>query len=147
MRRRLPKICRRKLSSVAAGSSCAADEVEDLAVLHAIIGDALHAPLGIEIDRQDALIDDLRIEEGGLSFGALRNVIEDFAADCGDGRGRAENEQHLLLTCADRNLIEGRLVEDIAALIGSGEATRGEQRKAGNRSGRADAGGSLPRAR
>src|ERR1700722_20397640 len=61
---------------LARGLRGAADEVEDLAVLQPVIGEALHLAILVEIDRDDTLVDHLLIHEGDRAFGALRDVIE-----------------------------------------------------------------------
>src|ERR1041385_6147183 len=67
-----------------AGRRGAADGVEPLAVLEAVIRDALDAAALVEIDRDHALIGGLLRQERGL-LGARRDVIEDFAGHRGDG--------------------------------------------------------------
>src|SRR6266850_6892207 len=58
----------------------AADIVEDLAVLDAVIGQPLDPAAAVEIDRDDAAVDFLLRQERGL-LGPLRDVIEDLARD------------------------------------------------------------------
>ena len=62
------------------------------------------------------------------AFGALRNVIESFAADGRDRRGRAEHDQHLFLRRAERDLLERAFGQHIAALKRFAEAP-GERRE------------------
>src|SRR5690606_28125946 len=54
---------------------CTADEVENLAVLKAVLSNALHHARLVEIDRDDAAVDLLRLEEGDL-LGSAGDVIE-----------------------------------------------------------------------
>src|SRR5215467_6477494 len=54
----------------------AADEVEDLAVLDAVIGEPLDPAVLVEIDRDHALIDGLLGQEGDRPLGALGDVVE-----------------------------------------------------------------------
>src|SRR5205085_11814208 len=104
----------------------AADVIEDLAVLQAVIRDALDAAVLVEVDRDHALVDHLFGHERGL-LGARGDVIEHLAADGRDRGRRAERNQHLLLRGAERNLFERALGEHIAALISLGEAAAQHQ--------------------
>src|SRR5262249_38725241 len=106
---------------LAGGRRGAADEVENLAVLQAVIGEALDAPFLVEIDGDNPLVGDPLRHEGGL-FAALGNIVEHLAAHGGDRRGRAEHDQYLLLGGAERDLLERSVSKHIAALIGLGEA-------------------------
>src|SRR5438067_8913972 len=54
-----------------AGRRLAAHEIEDLAVLDAVIGEPLDPSILVEIDRDDALIDRLLHHEGDRPLGAL----------------------------------------------------------------------------
>ena len=85
------------------------------------MGEAADAPVLVEIDGDDLLVDDFLRQERGL-FGLLRDVVEHLAVDRGDGRGRAENDEHLLLRGADRHLLERAFRDDVAARIGLGDA-------------------------
>src|SRR6185312_11645550 len=71
----------------------------------------------VEIDRDHALAGDLLVQERHVLLAALRDVIERLAADRGDGRGRAQHDQHLLLAGAERDLLQRALGNDIAALV------------------------------
>src|SRR6266404_738514 len=102
------------------GRGGAADEVEDPAVLHAIVGEPFDPAVPIEIDGDHALIDDPLWHECRL-LGALRNIIKYLAAHGCDGRGCAESDQHLLLGGAKRDLLERSLGKDVAALKSLGE--------------------------
>src|SRR5215470_16039214 len=84
----------------------AADEVEDLAVLDAVIGEPLHTAVLVEIDRDHALIDGLLLQECNRSLGALGDVVEGLAADGRHRRWRTKQDQHLFLAGADRDLLE-----------------------------------------
>src|SRR5215472_19255357 len=66
-----------------AGGRCAADVVEDLAVLEAVICESLYLAVLVEIDRDDPPIDLLLGQKRGL-LGALRDIVEHLAADGGD---------------------------------------------------------------
>src|SRR5258708_3165793 len=108
---------RRQVAHLLAGCRRgAADEVEDLAVLQAVIGEPLHLPVLVEIDRDHPLVDDLLVHERDLAFGALRNVVEHLAVQGADGRGRSHHDQHLILARADRNLLERAGRQDVALL-------------------------------
>ena len=96
------------------------DEVEDLAVLHAVVGDAIDLLVLVEIDREDALVDDLGVHEGDRLLAGLADVVEDLAAIIAGGRGRAEGDQDLVLARADRDLLDGLLRDDVAVLAGLG---------------------------
>src|SRR4029079_13641154 len=80
-------------------------EVEDLAILDAVIDQARDAPLFVEINRDDALVDDFMRHEGDRTGRLLRDVKESIAVDGRDGRRRAEHDQNLLLGCPDRDLL------------------------------------------
>src|SRR5262249_37374346 len=54
--------------------------------------------------------------------GTLRNIIECFAAHGSNRGGGAEDKQNLLLTRTNRNLFERSVRDDVALLIGLGEA-------------------------
>src|SRR5450756_1355921 len=101
---------------LARGRRGAADEVEDLAVLQPVIGEPLHVPVLVEIDSDDALVDDLLVHEGDFALGALRDVIEHLAVEGGDRRGRAHHDQHLVLAGPDRDLLERAGGQDVALL-------------------------------
>src|SRR5579872_5977627 len=67
---------------LAAGRRGARHEVEDLAVLHPIIGDALDlAGLGGEIDGEDVLILHLHGHEGKRAVHLLADIVPGVAAD------------------------------------------------------------------
>src|SRR5262245_49697848 len=105
----------------------AADEVEDLAVLDAVIGEPLDAAVLVEIDRDHALIDRLLPHEGDRPLGALGDIVEGLAADGCHGRWRAKQDQHLLLAGADRDLLERAFRNDVALLVSLAEAARERQ--------------------
>ena len=107
---------------LAAGRRRLRHEVENLAVLETVIGEPPHLAVVVEIDRDDALVDDFLFHESRAALGLLRDVIEHFAVDGGDGGGRAEHDQHLFLRGADRDLLERAFLQHIAALEGLGEA-------------------------
>src|SRR5271157_1027715 len=65
----------------AAGRRRAADEVEDLAVFHAVFGEPLHFSVLVEIDHDHALVGDRGVDEGDRALSLLRDVIERLAAD------------------------------------------------------------------
>src|SRR6185295_9542350 len=111
----------------AGGRRGAADEVEDLSVLQAIVGEPLDPALAVEIDRDHALVDHVLVQEIGAALGALGDVVERLAAYGRNRRGRAEHDQHLFLARSDRQLLERALWHDIAALIGLAEAPAHEQ--------------------
>ena len=96
------------------------------AVLQAVVGDALHAAVLVEIDRHHPLVGHVLVEEGDAALGSLRDVIEDLAAQRRDGGGRAEHDQHLVLAGADRNLLQRAVGQHIALLELLGAA--GERR-------------------
>ncbi len=81
----------------------------------------------VEIDRNHPLIDDLLVHERDLPLGALRNVIEYFAVQGGHRRGRTEHDQDLVLACADRDLFQGPVGQDVALLVllGGARSQRG----------------------
>src|SRR5882757_11093764 len=60
----------------AAGRRGAADEVEYLAVLHAVIGKTFHPAALVEIDCDHALVGDRLRHERNRALGALGNVVE-----------------------------------------------------------------------
>src|SRR3984885_15950288 len=94
----------------------AADEIEDLAVLHPVVGEPLHLAVLVEIDRDHPLIDQLLVHERDLAFGALRNVVKHLAVEGGNRGWRPHHDQHLILAGADRNLLERAGRQDIALL-------------------------------
>jgi Phage integrase family len=100
----------------------AADEVEHPAVLEAIVGEALHAAILVEIDGYDPLIDDLLRHEANWPFGALGNIVEGLTAHRRHSRGRAEHNQNLLLRGSNRDLLECSFGHDVTALIGLRQA-------------------------
>ena len=72
------------------------------------------AAVRVEIDRQDTLVDQLRLHEGDRTRARLRDVIEHLVVEGRRRRGRAERQQHLLAAGADRDQVERLLVDDIA---------------------------------
>src|SRR5581483_675524 len=111
----------------ACGRRRAAHVIEQLAVLEAVVGDALDLAVLVEIDRDNALVDRGVWHEGGGALSALRDVVEGLAADGGDRRRRAEHDQYLLLRGAERDLLQRSLGKDVAALIDLAETTSAEQ--------------------
>src|SRR5262249_55319662 len=101
----------------AGGWRRAADEVENLAVLYAVIGETLDPAFVVEVHRDDALVHNLLRHEGGL-LAALGNIIEDLAAHGGDCRWRAESDENLPRGGGERYLFEGAVGEHVATLIG-----------------------------
>src|SRR5436305_10374068 len=101
---------------LAGGWRGAADEVENLAVLQAVIGEPDHLAVLVEIDRDHPLVDQLLVHEHHLALGALRNVIKDFAIQRGNGRWRAHHDQHLVLAGADRDLLQCAGRQDVTLL-------------------------------
>src|ERR1700758_2942321 len=73
------------------GRGGAADEVEQLAVLEAVIGEPLDSAVLVEINRNHPLVHDLLRHEGDRPLGALRNVVKYLAAHRRYGRGGSEN--------------------------------------------------------
>src|SRR5262249_47243137 len=115
----------------AAGRRRAADVVEDLAVLEAIVGKSLNPAILVEIDGDDATVD-LFLRQKGYLLGALRNVVEDFTADGGDRRGRAKHDQHLLLGGAKRKLFQRTFRNHVAVMVdlrATAERHAGKQRR------------------
>ncbi len=100
---------------LAAGRRRARDEIEDLAVLQAVIGDVGDALVGTEIDGDDALVDEPRSHEGHRTNPLLRDVVEDLVVERGGGGRRAQREDHLFAAGAHRHQLE-RLVVDHVAL-------------------------------
>ena len=113
---------------LAAGRRGLRQEVENLAVLQAVIGQPLDPAILVEIDRDHALIDHRMRHEGRLALGLLRDVIERLAIDGGDGGGRAEHDQHLLLAGADRDLLERAFRQHVTALQRFGHAAAAGER-------------------
>src|SRR4051794_11631967 len=94
----------------------AADEIEDLAVLQPVVGEALHLALLVEVDRDHPLIDHLLVHESDRTLGTLRDVIEHLAVERGDRRRGPHNDQHLVLARPDRNLLKRAGREDVSLL-------------------------------
>src|ERR1700728_2216657 len=114
---------------VAAGRRGVADKVEDVAVLHAVFGEALNFAVSVEIDRDHPLIGDAGLHEADRTIGALRDVIERFAAHRCDGRRGAEHDQHLFLRGAERDLLKRPVGQHVAALEGLADAEAAAQQK------------------
>src|SRR4051794_30597165 len=133
---RLPKAQqleqRRQVAELLAGGRRgAADEVEDLAVLQAVIGEPPHLALLVEIDRDHPLVDDLLVHERHLALTPLRNVIKHLAVEGGDSGGGSHHDQHLILAGADRNLLQRAGRQDVALLellAGTGAKDHAQQR-------------------
>src|SRR3954451_3286572 len=98
----------------AGGGRGPADEVEHPAVFEPVVGQPLNSALLVEVDRDHPLVGDVLVQEGEFLLGALGNVIEHLAADGGDGGGRAEHDQHLLLAGAEWHLLERAFGRDVA---------------------------------
>ncbi len=98
-----------------AGRRGAADEVEHLAVLQTVVGDALDLLLRREINGEHALIGDFVGREGHSPVHLLADVVPRATADGGGCRGRAEQHEHLLGRGADLHLFQRVLVEQVAA--------------------------------
>src|SRR6202051_4252838 len=113
----------------AAGRRRAADEVENLAVFHAVFGKPLYFSAFVEIDHDHALVGDRGVNEGDRALGPLRNVIERLAADGRYRRRCAENEQNLLLGGAQRDLLERAVGQHVTALERFAEAAARQQRQ------------------
>src|SRR6185437_4676491 len=94
----------------------AADEVEDLTVLQSVIGKPADLTVLVEIDRDHPLIGNLVTHEGKRTRRALGDVIEHFTVEGCHRRGRAHDDQHLVLAGADWNLLERALGQDVTAL-------------------------------
>src|ERR1019366_5200619 len=101
---------------LARGRRGAADEVEYHAVLEPVIGEPPHLAVLVEIDRDDALIDDLVVHERDRTLGALRNVIEDLTVEGGDRGWRPHHDQDLILARPDGNLLKRARRQDVALL-------------------------------
>ena len=109
--------------------------VDDLAVLHAVVGDPLHRAARREIDRDDLAVRFLRQEESRLRLRARDIIICLPVADDGRGGRRTEVHANLLLAHAGRDLLKVALVELSAVLQhrvvagGKWRHRRQEQRK------------------
>src|SRR5262249_29995105 len=106
-----------------AGRRGAAYEVENLPVLEAIVGEPFDAAVLVEIDGDHPLVDRLLWHEGDRPLRALGGVVERLTPDGRAGGRRAEQNQHLRLPRADRNLLERPFRDDVALLIGLAEAS------------------------
>ena len=76
----------------------------------------------VEIDRDDALIDDLFGQERGRTFARLADVVEDVVAVIGGGGRRAQRDQHLLLARSGRYLFQRHGRNHVAVLGRLGDA-------------------------
>src|SRR3954447_23084297 len=101
---------------LARGRRGAADEVEDLAVLQAVIGQPNDLAVLVEIDRDHPLVDYLLVHEHHFALGALRDVVKHLPVQRRHRRWRAHHDQHLVLAGADRNLLERAGWQDVALL-------------------------------
>src|SRR5437868_9612572 len=101
---------------LAGGRRGAADEVENLAILQAVIGEPHDLAVLVEIDRDHPLVDHLLVHEHHFALGALRDVIKHLAIQRGDGRRRPHHDQDLVLAGADRDLLQRAGWQDIALL-------------------------------
>ena len=95
---------------------CLRQEIEDLAILQAVVGKPRDAPILVEVDRDDPLIDHRMRHESDGALGFLGDVVERVAVDRSNRGRRAENDQHLLLGGADGNLFQRTLRQHVAAL-------------------------------
>ena len=93
--------------------------VDDLAVLHAVVGDPLDRAARREINRDDLAVLLLGQEEGGLGLRAGDVIVGLTVADDGGGRGRAQVHAHLLLAHARCDLLEVAVVE-LGAVLDDG---------------------------
>ncbi len=101
----------------AAGRGRARNEVEYLAVLHAVFGDARHLAGRVEIDRQHGLVGHLGRHERELALHLLADVVPGVAADGRGGRRRSHQRKRFRLgRLADLDLIERLRVDLIAAV-------------------------------
>src|SRR5689334_13512643 len=101
---------------LAAGRRCLRIEVENLSVLQTVVCESCYPAILVEIDRDNALVDDLMGHEGGRALRFLRDVIEGIAVDSGDRGGGAKHDQYLFLRSADRDLFECAFRQHITAL-------------------------------
>lgn len=114
---------------LAAGRRGLRHEVEYLSVLVTVIGKTGDPPLLVEIDGDHALIDHFMRHECRRALRLLRDVIKGVAVDGGDGGGRAEHDQDLLLRGADGNLFERTFRQHVAALERLSGAPAGRERQ------------------
>src|SRR5262249_33399948 len=102
-------------------------EIKNPAILHSVVGETGDAALLVEIDCDDALIDDFVRHEGRRTLRLLRDVIKCFAVDGGNRGRRAEHNQHLLLRGSDGNLFQGAFRHYVPALEGFSRAAAGSE--------------------
>jgi hypothetical protein len=93
-------------------------EVEDSPVLHAVIRDPFHRAFVIEIYRQDALVDQLRLQEGGGAPAGLRDVVEHLVVEHFFRGRRSQRQQHLFAAGARRDELQRLLIDNEALLVG-----------------------------
>src|SRR5690606_29547493 len=91
---------------LAAGRRGARYEIEQLAILQAVIGDMFDFAVLVEIDGEDLTLDNLRLHELRGAVTLLRNVVEHFIVEGRGGGWCAERQKHLLAAGADRNRIK-----------------------------------------
>ncbi|QTK78941.1 hypothetical protein AT6N2_C1154 [Agrobacterium tumefaciens] len=94
----------------------ARNRVEDLAVLQRVVGLALDHAILVEIDRENVLLDQRRLHEGGTAHALLRDVIEHLVAERRGRGGRAHGQQHLLAARTLGDQLERLLVHDVAVV-------------------------------
>src|ERR1700747_232359 len=86
-------------------------EIDELAVLHAVIGDALDLFVLGEIDREDSLVGNLRVHELQAAISDLVNLIPGAATDGGCRRRRPQRDQDLLRGSSDLDLFSRFRIE------------------------------------
>ncbi len=109
-----------------------ADEVEDPAVLYAIGGDPFDASVLVKVDGDNTLIGNFCRHERDGPFGSLRDVVERFARNRGDGGWCAEHDQNLFLRSAEPDLLKRAIRQHIAPLKRFAETTAQRQRERTN---------------
>src|SRR5690606_2115132 len=90
---------------LAARRGRAGNEVEDLAVLHPVMGYILNPAILAKVDRQDLLVCDARVHKGDRTTARLRNVVQDLIVERGSCRRRAKCKQNLFAARAHRHHI------------------------------------------
>src|SRR5690606_10670845 len=119
----------------AAGRRLARDEIDDDAVLEAVVGEFLDPVVAIEADGENLPIDHLWLEKGGLLDGA-GDVVVAVALGVYGGRGRGRTED-----CLYFDLAHARL--DLLHVLAPGQvAAVVDDRAAGQQAGRHDGDGS-----
>src|SRR3954468_23024189 len=105
---------------VATGRRGAGDIVENLAILHAVIGQPIDPAAAVKVDGDNPLIDHLLRHESHRTLRALRDVVKHLAAYGRDRRRRTEDDQHLLLARSNRNLLERAFRDQVTLLVDLG---------------------------